>query len=173
MQDSLSNKRSLRYASLGFILGITAPFAWLAIRLIFFAEPGIPYWTQITSEVTKSAYNIALYTYMGAGTALVMSCLGFFIGKAGDELHERAMQLDSLHHEVASQKELFENRYKVLDNNIKNFHQIASRIQKSLNIEEVLSLCAEGLHEILAYERVNILMADDSTEPSLFCCSDR
>lgn len=162
MQDALSNKRSIRYAAFGFILGITAPIAWLAIRLIFFAEPGISYWTQITSDVTKNPYNMALYAYMGAGTAFVMAFLGFVIGKASDELYKRAIELDSLHHEVASQKEIFENRYKVLDNNIKNFHQIASRIQKSLNLQEVLSLCAEGLHEILAYERVNILMADDA-----------
>ena len=160
MQKSLTKKRSVMYALLGFILGITAPIAWVAIRLIFFPEPVLSFWEQITSDITRSAYQIALYTYMGAGTALVMAGLGYFIGKAGDELHERAVELDSLHNEVASQKEIFENRYIVLDNNIKNFHQIGSRIQKSLNVQEVLSLCAEGLHEILGYERVNILMAD-------------
>lgn len=162
MQKALAEKRSVSYALLGFILGITAPVAWIAIRLIFFPEPGLSFWGQITSDITQSAYHIALYTYMGAGTALVMACLGFFIGKAGDELHKRAVELDSLHNEVASQKEVFENRYKVLDNNIKNFHHIGSRIQKSLNVQEVLSLCAEGLHEILGYERVNILMADSA-----------
>ncbi|HEY6871605.1 MAG TPA: methyl-accepting chemotaxis protein [Geobacteraceae bacterium] len=151
----------MRYAVLGFVLGITAPIAWIAIRLIFFPEPGISLWAQITSDITRSADNTALYVYMGAGTALVMSMLGFVIGRASDELLERAMELDVLHKEVASQKEVFENRYKVLDNNIKNFHQIGSRIQKSLNVQEVLSLCAEGLHEILGYERVNILMVDD------------
>ncbi|MCM2359938.1 MAG: methyl-accepting chemotaxis protein [Geobacteraceae bacterium] len=162
MQNDLIQKRSVLYAILGFILGISAPIAWIAIRLIFFSEPGLSLWEQITSDITRSAYHTALYIYMGAGTALVMACLGFFIGKAGDELHERAAELDALHQEVASQKEVFENRYIVLDNNIKNFHQIGSRMQKSLNVQEVLALCAEGLHEILGYERVNILMADNS-----------
>src|SRR6266568_2809866 len=161
MLKSLRKKRSVLYAVLGFILGITAPIAWVVIRLIFFPEPVLSFWDQVTSDITRSAYQIVLYTYMGAGTALVMAGLGYFIGKAGDELHERAVELDSLHTEVASQKEIFENRYIVLDNNIKNFHQIGSRIQKSLNVQEVLSLCAEGLHEILGYERVNILMADN------------
>jgi methyl-accepting chemotaxis protein len=160
MHEETTIKRSLRYAVLGFMLGVTAPIAWIAIRLIFFDEAGISYWAQITTDITKSTSQIALYLYMGAGTATVMAGLGYFIGKASDELHKRAKELDSLHHEVASQKEVFENRYKVLDNNIKNFHQIASRIQKSLNVQEVLSLCAEGLHEVLGYERVNILMAD-------------
>ena len=162
MQKSMAKKRSVLYAFLGFILGITAPVAWVAIRLIFFAEQGISIWDQIVSDITRSAYQTALYTYMGAGTALVMAGLGYFIGKASDELLERAAELDLLHQEVASQKEIFENRYKVLDTNIKNFHQIGSRIQKSLNVQEVLSLCAEGLHEILGYERVNILMADNA-----------
>ncbi|HEX8960774.1 MAG TPA: methyl-accepting chemotaxis protein [Geobacteraceae bacterium] len=160
MYKTLAEKRSVRYALLGFVLGITAPIAWIAIRLVFFSEPGQPLWEQITSDITRNTYNAALYAYMGAGTALVMAMLGHFIGKASDELLERAAELDVLHQEVASQKEVFENRYKVLDNNIKNFHQIGSRIQKSLNVQEVLSLCAEGLHDILGYERVNILMAD-------------
>ncbi len=161
MQKSLTKKRSVTYTVLGFILGITAPIAWVAIRLIYFPEPDLSFWEQITSDITRSAYQIVLYIYMGGGTALVMAALGYFIGKAGDELHKRAVELDSLHKEVAAQKEIFENRYIVLDNNIKNFHQIGSRIQKSLNVQEVLSLCAEGLHEILGYERVNILMADN------------
>jgi methyl-accepting chemotaxis protein len=155
------NNRKIRYALLGLILGIGAPVVWIVLHLLFFADPNLSLWGQIVEDFSKSAHNMALYTYMGVGTAMVMGILGYRIGKAGDELHIRARELDLLHREVASQKEVFENRYKVLDNNIKNFHQISSRIQKSINVQEVLSLCAEGLNEILGYERVNILMADD------------
>jgi methyl-accepting chemotaxis protein len=98
---------------------------------------------------------------MGFGTAMTMSSLGFFIGKATDELYQRTEELDFLHHEVAAQKETLETQYKMLDTNIKSIHQINSRIQKSLEVQEVLSLCSEGLHYILGYERVNILMADE------------
>src|SRR3954451_6323373 len=99
-----------------------------------------------------------MYNYIGLGTALVLSILGYLIGKNGDELRERAAELKVLHKEVESQKELFENRYRVLDSNIKNFHHISSKIQMSLNLEEILLLCAEGLRDVLGYERVNILM---------------
>ena len=75
MQKILTKKRSVMYALLGFILGITAPIAWVAIRLIFFPEPGLSFWEQITSDITRSAYQTALYVYMGAGTALVMAGL--------------------------------------------------------------------------------------------------
>ena len=155
-----SRSRSSLYTLLGCAMGIGAPIAWTAIRLIFFTDPDQPLLSQIFGDAFKNAYNLALYSYMGIGTAFVLAVVGHYIGKASDELHKRAVELDGLHQEVASQKEVFENRYRVLDNNIKNFHQISSKIQKSIDVDEVLRLCAEGLHDVLGYERVNILMAD-------------
>ncbi len=152
--------RSSLYGVLGCALGIGAPIAWTFIRLIFFSDPGQPLLGQVFSDITRSTYQVALYTYMGMGTALVLAVVGHHIGKTSDELHKRAAELNLLHQEVASQKEIFENRYRILDNNIKNFHQISSKIQKSIDVDEVLRLCAEGLHDVLGYERVNILMAD-------------
>ena len=166
----LTNRKTV-YSLLGMMLGVSAPIAWTMLRLVIFPDPEMPFLQQVFSDITKSPYNIALYTYMGVGTAFVMAFLGRRIGKASDELTTRAVELDGLHREVASQKEVFENRYKVLDNNIKNFHQISSRIQKSIDIQEVLSLCAEGLSEVLGYERVNILMVDDSRATLHFAAS--
>ena len=165
-------QRSRRYAFLGFFLGATAPVGWTVVRLCLFPNGSQSLWSQITADITVSSQNIALYAYMGIGTALVLASLGYFIGKASDELHDRAVELDGLHREVASQKEIFENRYKVLDNNIKNFHQISSRIQKSIAVQEVLTLCAEGLHDILGYERVNLLMADEERKGLHFVAGD-
>lgn len=171
MSKSFFARKSSTYAAIGFVLAIGAPLGWTIVRLVFFSDPAIPIIDQVFSDFTKSSYNVALYTFMGFGTALVMSSLGFFIGKAADELHERAAELDELHREVAAQKEIFENRYKVLDNNIKNFHQISNRIQRSVNVAEVLSLCAEGLNEVLGYERVNILMVDEDRKNLRFVSS--
>jgi methyl-accepting chemotaxis protein len=153
--------RNIRYSVFGFVLGISAPLGWTLIHLLLFPQPEKTIWGNIAGDVVKDAYSMALYAYMGIGTAMVMGVLGFFIGKAQDNLYENAQELNELHQEVASQKELFENRYKVLDTNIKNFHQISSRIQKSISVDEVLKLCIHGLHDILGYERVNLLMADD------------
>lgn len=154
--------RSQLYTFLGFVLGITAPVGWTLVHLVLFPDANLSFWMQLVTDITRSPYNIALYLYMGLGTAIVLASFGFFIGKSGDQLHERASELDRLNQEVAYQKEIFENKYKVLDKNIKNFHQIGSRIQRSINIDEVLALCAEGLHDILGYERVNILMTDEN-----------
>lgn len=154
-------KKSTVYSVSGFILGIGAPIGWTFIRLLFFYDNKQSFFGQIFSDAFVNAKQLSLYSYMGLGTALVLSTLGYLIGKNGDELHERAVELDLLHREVASQKEIFENRYKVLDSNIKNFHQISSKIQMSLDLDEIIRLCAEGLHEVLGYERVNILMAEE------------
>lgn len=163
--------RSSLYALIGFFLGISAPVGWTVLRLMFFSDPNLSLGGQIFGEVTQSAQGLALYSYMGAGTACVLASFGYFIGKAMDELHAKGVELDKLVLEVDSQKQLFENRYKVLDNNIKNFHKIGSRIQKSIHQEDVLSLCVEGLHEVLGYERVNILMPDETHKKLIFAAS--
>jgi len=164
-------QRKIKYCLLGIVLGVGAPITWLLIKIFFFPVEDMSFLGQIPYEITSSSANISLYLFMGLGTSLVMGGLGFFIGKSADELGERALELDLLHQEVNSQKELFETRYKVLDNNIKNFHQISSRIQKSIDVPEVLALCAEGLHEILGYERVNIFTVDESRENLRFVIS--
>jgi len=160
-----------RYSALGAVLGIGAPVTWLIIKVLFFPVANQTFFAQFILELTSSVANITLYLFMGLGTSLVMGGLGFFIGRSADELKERALELDFLHQEVNAQKELFENRYKILDNNIKNFHQISSGIQKSMDVSQVLLLCAEGLHEILGYERVNILAADEARENLRFIIS--
>ncbi|WP_183360575.1 methyl-accepting chemotaxis protein [Geomonas limicola] len=163
--------RSQLYALIGFFLGILAPVGWNVLRLALFADPSLPLLSQIFTEMTQSAQGLALYAYMGFGTACVLAILGYFIGGAADELHKRGQELDALVHEVNAQKKLFENRYKVLDNNIKNFHKIGSKIQKSIRKDDVLALCVEGLHEVLAYERVNVLMANPEKTELYFAAS--
>jgi methyl-accepting chemotaxis protein len=158
MSTSPMTRHATLFSLTGFLLGIGAPVGWIALRLLLFRTGGEPLVEQALGDILLNGEHLALYSYMGIGTALVLALLGFLIGSYGDERRRRSAELAQLHREVASQKDLFQNRYQVLDNNIKNFHQISSKIQTSLNLEEILLLCAEGLHEILGYERVNILM---------------
>ena len=151
-------KQSTLYLLCGIGLGFGAPVGWTIIRLLFFYDSTLSLFDQVFGDPFLSVKQFTLYSYMGIGTAMVLSILGYMIGKNGDELLECAVELDVSHKEVAAQKELFANRYRVLDNNIKNFHHISSKIQISLNLDEILLLCAEGLHEALGYERVNIMM---------------
>jgi methyl-accepting chemotaxis protein len=160
MLKSILRKRKLIYMFVGFIVGLGAPALWAVINLVVFRDPSLRASEQVVHDIIRSPYNSALYLYMGLGTSLVMAIFGYFVSKVGISLQVRADELERLNHEVGSQKEEFEKRYKILDENIKNFQKISNRIQKSMDISEVLSLCAEGLHDILGYERVNILMID-------------
>jgi methyl-accepting chemotaxis protein len=152
--------RGALFAAIGFSMIVVAPAVWAAIRIVFFPLPDTDIWTQITGDMTRNTESILLYCYIGIGAALLASLSGYILGKTGDQLRERANELEDLHREVVSQKELFENRYRALDENIKKFHRISTRIQKSLEVKEVLTLCTEGLHDVLGFERVNVLMAD-------------
>lgn len=169
MNGTVSHSRM--YAVLGVFMGFGAPIGWILIRILFFADPNLPIFEQIFHEIFMDTLHKVHYLYMGLGTSLVLGVTGYLIGKNGDELVSRARELDELHTEVAAQKEIFENRFMVLDTNIKNFHQISSRIQTSLNLEEVLMLCAEGLHDVLGYERINILMIAEDGKKLRFVTS--
>lgn len=153
--------RARKYALVGFFLGVAAPVGWLLLRLVFFWQPGHSAFFQLEQEIFRSGQQVALYTYMGLGTAAVLSCFGFLIGRALQQLHDRAGRLNTLHHTVEEQKQSFERRFQTLNNGIKNFHAINTYIQKTDNPVEVLKLAADGLHNILGYDRVNILMVDD------------
>ncbi len=150
--------RSRQYALFGFLLGALTPLGWLIIRSVLFGTIEQGMWEQLVADLTKDPEHRLLYLYMGLGASIGFVSMGALIGQTSDELHIRAEELDRLHREVASQKTVIEDRFRLLDANIKSFHQISSRIQRTLNLEEVLLLCAEGLHAILDYERVNVLM---------------
>ncbi len=152
--------RKILYALGGIVLGILAPVGWIILRPLLFWTPGQSFWQQIVNAVQQNPENIALYIYMGGGTAVVLSAFGFFIGRSSQQIHTRAQRLDELNRTVAHQKEDFERRFRELNASIKKFHGINADIQKSIIAEDVLELSANGLHQILGYDRVNIFLVD-------------
>ncbi|MDO3379600.1 methyl-accepting chemotaxis protein [Geoalkalibacter halelectricus] len=156
--------RKFLYALGGVGLGILAPIGWILLRPLMFWAPGTGYWAQVLEALLRGGESLALYLYMGGGTAVVLGCFGFFIGKSSQQIHERARRLDELNQEVARQKKEFEQRFFDLNASIKSFHGINANIQKTIRAEEVLRLAAEGLHNILGYDRVNIFMVNSARD---------
>ncbi len=152
--------RGMLYGLAGLFLGVGAPLGWAMLRLMLFWRDSEGVWSQVASDILRSGESIALYLYMGLGTAVVLGTTGYLIGKGAQQIHERAVRLDQANRENAEQKASFERRFRDLDNSIKNFHSINTHIQKSVNVEEIIRLAANGLHEILNYDRVNILMVN-------------
>lgn len=151
-QKSFTIDRSWSYAAVGFCLGLLAPVGWWVIRALFLGAS--------TTTAQGTAEALVLNIYMGGGTAVVLGGFGYFIGKATQQIHNRAHKLDELNRMVETQKEDFERRFNNLNNGIKNFHAINMHIQKTTNSDEVLKLAADGLHRILNYDRVNIFQSD-------------
>lgn len=157
---SNSIDRSVIYALSGFLLGVSAPIGWLITRLIFFYEPQYSIWEQSIGHFISDNEHMALFTYMGGGTAMVLGVFGYFIGRASEQIHLRAARLNEVNQTVASQKEEFERKYCELNSRITNFHAISARIQKTMDMDELARLTGHGLSEVIDFDRVNILRVD-------------
>jgi len=160
MATSEHVERRWLYAIIGLVFGISAPIVWIFLRLIIFWEEGKGVFEQIIGDIIQSPQSISLYIYMGFGTSMVLATLGYFLGRANQQILDRAKRLDQLNRDVARQKEEFEIRFRDLNQAIKSFHSINADLQKSMNASEVLKLAGDGLHDIMGYDRVNVLMVN-------------
>jgi methyl-accepting chemotaxis protein len=157
-----SGKRDIAYAAGGMLLGVMAPLGWIVLRLMMFWDDGSSLLDQVVGDIVGTEQSKYMYTYMCGGTMMVLGSFGFFIGRASQQIHDRAVKLDLLNHEIEEQKSGFERRFTDLDHSIKNFHIINTALQKSVNRQDILRLTADGLHEVIGFDRVNILMLDQA-----------
>jgi len=161
---------AIRYAAAGFLLGVGAPIGWGLVRLVFFpASSGL--FQQFFSYPISTPEILSLHLYMGLGTSAVLTTTGFLIGNYIEQIHDRAANLDQLNKTVADQKAEFERRFRELNFNLKNFHSTNANIQNSLDPQAILTLAADSLHEILRYDRVNLLMLNQQRSEIEFIAS--
>lgn len=152
--------RSISYAIFGFVLGLGAPIGWMLLRLLLFYNPEQELYYQTFGYFLGQSQQLALVAYMGAGTAIVLATFGFFIGRAAEQILLRAETLNQMNQQVATQKEAFERKYTELNSRIGNFHLISARAQKTMDLQELMVLTADSLHEIMEFDRVNILRVE-------------
>lgn len=161
-------KSEIVYAFVGILLGFMAPLGWIALRLILFWDDSSSLADQVIRDIMGTEQSRYMYLYMCGGTMMVLGSFGFFIGRSSQQFHDRAVKLDLLNHEVDEQKTVFERRFTELDQSIKNFHIINTDLQKSINQQDILRLTADGLHEVIGFDRVNILMIDEESQHLYF-----
>lgn len=161
-------KRDIAYAIGGMLLGVMAPIGWIVLRLMLFWDDGNTLMEQVVGDIIGTEQSRYMYAYMCGGTMMVLGSFGFFIGRASQQIHDRAIKLDKLNHEVEEQKVAFERRFTDLDHSIKNFHIINTELQKSVNKQEILRLSADGLHDVIGFDRVNVLLVDKEKEELYF-----
>ncbi len=163
-----SGKRDVAYAICGMLLGVMAPLGWITLRLILFWDDSSSIANQVVTDIMATEQSRYMYAYMCGGTMIVLGFFGFFIGRASQQIHDRALKLDLLNQEVAEQKTDFEHRFTELDRSIKNFHIINTDLQRSINRQEILRLSADGLHDVIGFDRVNILMLSEDRQQLFF-----
>ena len=166
-----SGKRDVAYAACGMLLGVMAPIGWMILRLILFRDDSQSLSGQVMQDILGTEQSRYMYTYMCGGTMMVLGLFGFFIGRASQQIHDRALKLDTLNREVAEQKASFEQRFTDLDRSIKNFHIINTDLQKSVDRQEIMRLSAEGLHKVIGFDRANVLMVDETGQQLYFAAS--
>ncbi|NOY12182.1 MAG: GAF domain-containing protein [Deltaproteobacteria bacterium] len=159
-EKSGSLDRSILYALVGFLLGVSAPIGWILVRLVLFYNAQLPVWDQTIGNILVNNEHLALFTYMGGGTAVVLGTFGYFIGRSAEQIYLRARRLNEMNSTVARQKEEFERKYRELNSRITNFHTISARIQKTMDMEELVALTGHGLFDVIDFDRVNILQVD-------------
>ena len=106
------------------LVGGMAPIGWMILRLILFWDDSQSLSGQLIQDITGTEQSRYMYSYMCGGTMMVLGLFGFFIGRASQEIHDRALKLAILNREVAEQKASFAQRFTALDRSIKNFHII-------------------------------------------------
>jgi len=159
--------RTYLYALMGGVLGLAAPLGWLLLRAIFWAPMDQSFWSSLIGDAFVSRENFFRYLYMGGGTSAVLAIFGFFAGRASQQIHQRAQRLDELHVAAAQQKEEFSQRYHELNKRIHSFHSITARLERSIDETELYKLTSHALHDVLEFDRVNLLRVDDVTQQLL------
>ena len=163
-----SDKREIAYTAGGMLLGVMAPLGWIVLRLMLFWDDSSSLVDQVFQDIMGTEQSRYMYSYMCGGTMMVLGSFGFFIGRASQQIHDRAVKLDILNQDIDEQKRTFERRFTDLDRSIKNFHIINTDLQKSVNREEILRLTADGLHEVIGFDRVNVLMVNEEKKQLYF-----
>jgi methyl-accepting chemotaxis protein len=166
-----ATKREVKYATAGLLLGVMAPLGWISLRLLLFWQERQGLVDQVLDDITRSPEQMTLYFYMCGGTALVLGSFGYFLGRATQQIHDRARDLDNVNREMAEQKAGFERRFLDLERSVRNFHGINADLQRSVDRDEILRRTADGLLEVIGFDRVNILLLDDQRRHLRFACS--
>ncbi|UCG38455.1 MAG: GAF domain-containing protein [bacterium] len=161
---SLFSGRPARYALLGIMLGLLAPFGWLLFDALLSTPEGATYFSYIRELYFIERRNTHILLYMLLGTSSVMGVFGYLIGKKDSKLIGEQQRMAETYKLFMAKEELFEKRHFILHKRMNGITQVSASIQKSASLEEVFRLCADGIHDILDFDRVNIFVVNREKE---------
>ena len=160
--ENLENvdNRSLRYSGVGFVLGIFAPLGWIVLEVLLTSPEGISFFGHLRLILLGTARGSYMLVYMGFGTSIVMGIFGFMVGRRDSKLLSEQKRMSETYNLFIAKEEMFEQRLFTLHNRMNGITHVSASIQRSGKIDEVFRICADGIHEILDFDRVNVFLAN-------------
>ncbi len=166
MQHMLENTggRASRYALFGFVLGLFSPMGWLGLDLLFSKPEGTPVLTYLSNFFSSDPRNSMAALYMSLGTSSVMAAFGYLIGRKDSRLLSEQQKMSETYKLFMAKEEMFEQRLFTLHRRMNGITHVSASIQRSADIGEVFRVVADGIHDILEFDRVNIFRANPDNE---------
>jgi methyl-accepting chemotaxis protein len=156
--------RAFRYALLGFGLGLFTPLGWLGLDLLFSRPEGTPVIAYLKDFFSGDPRNTMTALYMSLGTSSVMAAFGYLIGRKDSNLFNEQLKMSETYKLFMAKEEVFEQRLFTLHRRMNGITHVSASIQKSADIGEVFRIVADGIHDILDFDRVNIFRANRDSE---------
>lgn len=153
-----------RYALMGFCLGLLTPLGWLALDLLFSKPEGTPVIPYLKNFFSGDPRNTMTALYMSLGTSFVMAVFGYLIGRKDSDFVNEQQKMSKTYKLFMAKEEMFEQRLFTLHNRMNGITHVSASIQKSSKMEEVFRIIADGIHDILDFDRVNIFLANREKE---------
>jgi len=167
-----SGGRAFRYALLGFTLGLFTPLGWLVVDILISRPDGTPVILYIKDLFSGDPRNIITTLYMSLGTSSVMATFGYLISRKDSRLLDEQHRMSETYKLFMVKEEMFEQRLFTLNKRMNGITHVSASIQKSSNLEDVFRIVADGAHDILDFDRVNIFLANKDSE-MLECVESR
>ncbi len=172
MKTDTVNRRPIHFALKGALLGFCAPLGWIILENLFFASSGASFLSTLTGFIHSPAREKALFLYMLFGTAIAMGTFGFVIGKRDEKILDEERRITGINKAMILKDEQSEKKHLALAERMRGITAVSAAIQRCQNLQEVFVICADGIHSILNFDRVNIFLRNDDTK-MLQCCESR
>ncbi|UCF88766.1 MAG: GAF domain-containing protein [bacterium] len=156
----ISRTKPVRYALSGFALGLLSPLGWLVLDLILTRPDGAPVSHYLKTFFTQNPRNLMTVLYMFLGTSSVMALFGYLVGRKDWKLMENQKKMSDTYGLFMAKEEMFEQRLFTLHSRMREIPNVSTSIQRSSSLEEVFTIVADGIHDILGFDRVNIFVAN-------------
>lgn len=156
--------RRLRYSLIGLIIGLFTPLGWIALDLLYSKPEGTGIGTYLATVFAEDPRNIMTAIYMSFGTSAVMATFGYMIGHRDTKLIQGQQKMSETYKLFIAKEEMFEQRLFTLHGRMNGITHVSASIQKSTSMEEVFRIVADGIHDILDFDRVNILLINQENK---------